>query len=119
MHVAVEINFTNCSCFLCVSLPNKVKAGGAAVLSCPAYFSDAQRDVMAAAGRDAGLIVLDTIDEPVVSQQCLLSTLVKYSTLPSLSAVGLCLCLCVGVFRWCYDVRPARPVMVACLQSAE
>lgn len=44
----------------------KVKAGGAAVLSCPAYFSDDQRDVMAAAGEDAGLVVLDTIDEPVV-----------------------------------------------------
>lgn len=36
------------------------------MLSCPAYFSDDQRDVMMAAGGDAGLIVLDTIDEPVV-----------------------------------------------------
>ena len=36
------------------------------MLSCPAYFSDVQRDVMAAAGGDAGLVVLDTIDEPVV-----------------------------------------------------
>ncbi|CAM9156517.1 unnamed protein product, partial [Scytosiphon promiscuus] len=35
---------------------HKVKAGGAAVLSCPAYFSDTQRDAMAAAGGDAGLI---------------------------------------------------------------
>ncbi|CAM9468568.1 unnamed protein product [Ectocarpus sp. 6 AP-2014] len=46
---------------------HKVKAGGAAVLSCPAYFSDDQRDVMAAAGGDAGLVVLDTIDEPVAA----------------------------------------------------
>lgn len=50
-------------------VPQKVKAGGAAVLSCPAYFSDVQRDVMAAAGGDAGLTVLDTIDEPVVREK--------------------------------------------------
>lgn len=56
--------------FLAFSLlPEKVKAGGAAVLSCPAYFSDVQRDVMAAAGGDAGIVVLDTIDEPVVREK--------------------------------------------------
>lgn len=37
-------------------------------MSCPAYFSDVQRDVLAAAGGDAGLVVLDTIDEPVVRE---------------------------------------------------
>lgn len=55
------------------SCRKKVNAGGAAVLSCPAYFSDVQRDVMATAGGDAGLVVLDTIDEPVVSHQKFLS----------------------------------------------
>ena len=47
----------------------KVKAGGAAVLSCPAYFTEAQREAMAVAGEDAGIVVLDTIEEPVVSCQ--------------------------------------------------
>lgn len=44
----------------------QVRAGGSAVLSCPAYFGEEQREAMAVAGEKAGIVVLDTIDEPVV-----------------------------------------------------
>lgn len=37
------------------------------MLSCPAYFSEEQREAMAVAGEKAGIVVLDTIDEPVVN----------------------------------------------------
>lgn len=45
----------------------QVQAGGAAILTCPAYFSDDQREAVAVAGEDAGMVVLDTIEEPTVS----------------------------------------------------
>lgn len=37
------------------------------MLSHPAYFNEVQREAMALAGEDAGIDVLDTIEEPVVS----------------------------------------------------
>lgn len=40
--------------------------GGGAVLSCPAYFNDSQKEAMIGAGQRGGLTILDTIPEPVV-----------------------------------------------------
>lgn len=47
----------------------QIKAGGAAVLSCPAYFDEAQRGALLVAGEAAGVTVLDVLDEPVVSER--------------------------------------------------
>ncbi|CAM9364373.1 unnamed protein product [Ascophyllum nodosum] len=46
---------------------HKVQAGGAAVLSYPAYFNEHQREAVALAGEHAGMVVLDTIEEPVAA----------------------------------------------------
>lgn len=45
----------------------QVQVGGAAILTCPAYFSSEQREAVAVAGEEAGMVVLDTIEEPAVS----------------------------------------------------
>ena len=44
-----------------------------AVITCPAYFSDAQRKATKDAGRIAGLDVLRIINEPTVVRSCLRS----------------------------------------------